>query len=150
MPYKKKYPMPKWAVTLTQKVCREEGIRIPTITWMKQPSRVESRGTAWPYHIDLTAGTSRAGAKIVLLHELTHSVMGQKGRSNSNHNEQFYAKFYAIGKRHGVGAKAIQKRDGWYKPRGVKAGYRLYLKRLREANRKDPAFYFGNGLTAPQ
>jgi hypothetical protein len=91
-----------------------------------------STGIAWAYTIRFRAGTNRKDQKHCLIHELVHSIMGQRGKGNCHHNEEFYAKLFELGKRHGVGAAYIKQRENWYKPRGVKQGYSLYLRRLRE------------------
>lgn len=115
---------------MIDEVCAEEGIRPPRVRWMKR-KHLFSSGKAWSWNLQVVAGTNRKEVREVLLHELTHVVMGQTAAYDAHHGEVFYAKFFAIAKRHGIGAQFIKQREKWYKPRGLKAGYRLYLKQMR-------------------
>ena len=126
-------PVPAWAKKVIAQVCTEEGIKEPRVTWQKV-DRDQSSGMAWPYHFRITAGNYKKEVKEVLLHELTHCVRGQSGASKGSrgHDAEFYATLFRIAKRHQIGAAFIKRREGWYKPRGIKQGYALYLRRLRE------------------
>ena len=131
----KTYKTPTWAERLIAEVCNEEGIRVPSVTWQKRPMHRFSSGRAGRGYMRVTAGGDRKEVKQVVLHELVHVIQGHTGFSGGGygHDAEFYAKLFEIGKRHGIGAMAIKKRENWYKPRGVKQGYRLYLRRQREA-----------------
>lgn len=124
------YVVPAWAKKLIQEISTEERIRPPRVVWMRRKDRAVSSGRAWRNEIRLVEGTDRKGAKEVLIHEMCHVILGQKGAylGNRGHGAEFYAKLFEIGKRHRVGAAYIKQREMWYKPQGVRAGYRLYLK----------------------
>lgn len=124
------YVVPAWAKKLIQEISTEEHIRSPRVVWMKRNDRQESSARAWTNEIRFVAGSNRRYAKEVLIHEMCHVILGQKGafRGNRGHGAAFYAKLFEVGKRHRVGVAFIKQREMWYKPRGVKAGYRLYLK----------------------
>jgi hypothetical protein len=127
---------PVWASKLVVEVCAEEGVRPPRVTWMRRPTQGHSTGEANSSWLRVVAGNNRKEVREVLLHELTHSVLGHYGRSKGGrtrygHGAEFYAAFFAIAKRHGIGAQYIKQHESWYRPRGLKAGYRLYLRRAR-------------------
>ena len=127
------YKVPVWADKLIRTISAEEGIRPPRVVWMKRRDRLYSSGRAGPHEVRIVAGNNRKDQKEVVLHEMVHVIFGKSGRYGgcTSHGPEFYAKLYEIGKRHRVGAAYIKQRESWYKPRGVKAGYRLYLKNLR-------------------
>ena len=129
----KSHPVPAWANRLIDQICTEEGVRKPSVTWQKV-GRAGTSGVAWTHSIRMTVGTDRKNAKEALIHEMCHVVLGQTGalRGNRGHDAEFYAKLFEVGKRHRVGAAYIKARENGYKPRGVKAGYRLYLAQNRQ------------------
>ncbi len=124
------YAVPAWAKKLIQAISTEERIRTPRVVWMKRKDRNSSSGVARSNTIRFVEGADRKEAKEVLIHEMCHVILGQNGAygGNSSHGAVFYAKLFEVGKRHRVGAQYIKSKENWYKPRGVKAGYRLYLR----------------------
>jgi len=129
----KQYKTPAWAERLVAQVCAEEGLYPPRVVWQKRPATLSTSGVANSGRIRITAGLDRRGCKQALLHELVHVIQGQKGWRTYGHDEEFYAKLFELGARYRVGAQYIKQKETWYKPRGVKKGYRLYLRRKREA-----------------
>lgn len=131
----KTYKTPAWADRLIREVCANEGVRVPSVVWQKKPATMGTTGQAWGHRMRITAGLDRKACKEVVLHELVHVIQGQPGGSQygRNHEAEFYAKLFHLGRKYRVGAAYIKRRETGYKPRGVKQGYRLYLKQLREA-----------------
>lgn len=123
--------IPVFFERLIDTIAQEEGIPSPVVNWCKRKS-VYSAGNAWAGAMTIRAGSDKKDTKEIVLHEMTHIIQCEAGASTSRaHAPEFYAKLFTLAKRHGVGAAYIKSRESWYKPRGVKEGYRLYLKQLR-------------------
>jgi len=75
--------LPKWAERLVLNALiylEESGYKVPTpkIIWRRGRSSFSSGHAHPPDEITITAGKNRIDAKLVLLHELAHTVAGNK------------------------------------------------------------------------
>ena len=125
---RKSYLVPAWATKLIDKISDEEQVFRPYVTWQKV-NRLGSHGSAWSNSIRITQGIDKKRTKETVIHEMCHVILGQKGSysKNTKHGADFYAKLFEVGRRYRIGAAYIKAHETWYKPRGVRAGYRLYL-----------------------
>lgn len=129
---------PLWAQRIITEVCEEEGIEEPEVNWRHKTGRMAfspySSGHANENRLTLTAGADRKDQRLILLHELSHVIRGAKARSYK-HDADFYAKMFELVWRYGPSIGYAKSRERTYKPRGMKAGYRLYRQNVKEKGR---------------
>ena len=89
-------PAPKWAQDLTLKALlwwESQGNTIPnpTLTWRHGSHRLSS-GRAWTDKIVITAGKNRTDQKLVLLHEIAHTLLPM----GNHHSTVFWDTAWAL------------------------------------------------------
>jgi hypothetical protein len=112
-------PAPNWAQNLVRRVWLDEGREgeaLPHLAWRSRNDRYSS-GKACPCcnRILVTAGTDRADAKLVLLHECGHLLTRQ------GHTAAFWDKVWRLYRRHRVPIRYALEREGNYRKGAVKA-----------------------------
>ena len=112
---------PKWVSDLTEQVAKDEGKEtLPIIKWRHQrhfASKYTSGTTYGSGKIVLTTGTSVLDQKLVLLHELSHWLVGGK----EHHSLLFWDKAFELYRKHKIPMMYALKREKNYKKKSIKA-----------------------------
>lgn len=110
---------PLWAARLARRVISDAGQRKPfTLEWRATPRRFSS-GQAWPRarRIRIEAGTERADARMVLLHELAHLLCPE----DAAHGPIFWKTAWRLYRRHRVPIRHALWSEGSYRAGAVRA-----------------------------
>jgi hypothetical protein len=118
---------PAWARRLIVRVCADHRRRIPDVRWRTRADTWTS-GSAYLFGggISITAGTDRALARIVVLHELAHHLVGPERQ----HDGCFWRRCWSLYERYDVDLRLAwtteteyRKRSATYAPPRVRARF---------------------------
>lgn len=125
---------PEWAVSLLKQIAREEGrTDTPHLFWRRQrtrPSKSSSGKTQWSKAlkrrvISINQGLDLVDARHVLLHEITHWLVGVK----HGHNVTFYtALYHLVNQWSAEHMEHARKRESAYKPTASRAAYAAFTR----------------------
>tara|TARA_R110000824_G_scaffold349982_2_gene536889 strand:+ start:2202 stop:2993 length:792 start_codon:yes stop_codon:yes gene_type:complete len=133
---------PTWAKTLVRKVCREEGLAQPRMTWrgggkkrgrkrdvtgwatLDRDLAIPGWGVPLRIHIKARERSTRLEQKLVVLHELAHCIASIEAM----HNQKFWEVCWRLYRRHGIPVKYAIDREY----HGAKVAYR----KIQRAKRK--------------
>jgi len=99
---------PAWAIELVRLVCDEAGVQPPgTLAWRRRRGEHSTGVTRHGERlVAVRAGGDPTDQRLTLLHELAHWVephrSRRRGRRSVHHGELFYARAFALYRRHGL------------------------------------------------
>lgn len=113
-------PPPRWAQNLLTRVWTDEGRGLedrPPLVWRwTSYQHTSGRACVRCGRILVSAGTDRADARLVLLHECAHVLTGQ------GHTAAFWDKVWALYRRYKVPLGYALEREGGYR-KGARTAY---------------------------
>lgn len=125
---------PGWAVALVEQACASEGLPAPARLRWRRVAREASSGSTRLHDstISVSAGRDPVDARLTLLHELAHWLVGgvggkqRRGRGSTRHHDaRFWERAFALYRSHGISARDALRLEARRYPGALRYGAAL-------------------------
>ncbi len=144
---------PEWATELFVQVCKDYNRGLPSLfkwyncnrmystgvtrsSWYKRHVRLKNgklKTVQWYGEVSVRAGSSEENAKLVLLHELAHHIVGRsKTGRGQGHTMKFWKLAFELYERYGMNMEYAYSKEKGYKAKATPA-YEAHIAKMQVA-----------------